>query len=151
MPLQKLEVYSEVIFLTLFLRLANESDSKCRDLVSIAIKKLVAKSKKNFSEIVLAMSSDSAVLTNGKLQLLSLFASIGKLSKNDFSATVAFCAANLSEAVNQANSDEAMIMPETQKRDALDIIKPESLQFLKGIGLDSDSDDDNENENDRGK
>jgi hypothetical protein len=95
-------VYSEVIFLTLFLRLANESDSKCRNLVSLTIKKLVSKSKKNFSETILAMSSDSAVLINGKLQLLSLFASIGKLSNKDFAATVEFCAENLSEAVIQA-------------------------------------------------
>lgn len=121
MPLQKLEGYSEVIFLTLFLRLANESDNKCRTLVSSTIRKLVAKSKKNFSETVLAMSGDSPVLTNGKLQLLSLFADIGKLTKNDFEQTIEFCAENLSEAANI--QEEEVPVPE---KDALDI-NPESL------------------------
>jgi hypothetical protein len=115
MPVTKLENYSEVIFLTLFLRLANESDSKCRTLVSQTIRKLVAKSKKNFSETVLAMSSDSAVLINGKLQLLSLFADIGKLTKNDIAQTVAFCAENLNEAATQKEDDDYMFEREPEK------------------------------------
>ena len=83
MPLPKLETYADLVFLTLFVRLVNEDSTKCREKCSVVIGVLVGKSSKRFVDTVLQMESDSAVLVNGKLQMLALFGSMGKLTKQD--------------------------------------------------------------------
>lgn len=52
MPEQKLAAWQDLIFLTLFLRLVNESSTKCREIVTTILTKIVAKSSKRYVETV---------------------------------------------------------------------------------------------------
>jgi len=67
MPLDRFEAFSEVIFLNLFLRLVNESERNVRDLVQLCLVKVIEKSRKNFTDVVLQMDAVTEVLINGKL------------------------------------------------------------------------------------
>jgi hypothetical protein len=44
MPSEKLEVWTDLMFLTLFLRLVNENSTKCREKVTLVLRKLITKS-----------------------------------------------------------------------------------------------------------
>jgi len=89
MPVEKLETWTDLMFLTLFLRLVNENSTKCREKVTTVIRKLVSKSNSGkLIEAVFQMENENLVLVNGKLQLLSLFAEIGKIQRNDIKKTV---------------------------------------------------------------
>jgi len=68
MPVEKLEVWTELMFLTLFLRLVNETSTKCREKVTAVLKKLISKSNSGkLVEAVFQMENDNLVLVNGKL------------------------------------------------------------------------------------
>jgi|LauGreDrversion4_2_1035121.scaffolds.fasta_scaffold194453_2 hypothetical protein len=79
MPEQKLEGWSDLIFLTLFLRLVNESSTKCREIVTEVLRKQLKKTKKRYVDTIFQMKDSSEAMTNGKLQVLALMADCGKL------------------------------------------------------------------------
>lgn len=83
MPEQKLEGWSDLIFLTLFLRLVNEESTKCREIVTEVLRKQLKKTKKKYVDTVFQMKDTSEAITNGKLQILALMADCGKLQKQD--------------------------------------------------------------------
>lgn len=84
MPLERFEMFAEVVFLNLFLRLVNEPERQVRSLVQSCLAKVIEKSRKNFTEIVLKMDASNEVLINGKLQAISLLAQVeNKLQKKD--------------------------------------------------------------------
>jgi hypothetical protein len=47
-----LATWADIIFLTLFLRLVNEPSHKCREVVTVVLKKLVSKSKKRYVDTI---------------------------------------------------------------------------------------------------
>lgn len=79
MPEQKLEGWSDLIFLTLFLRLVNESSTKCREIVTEVLRRQLKKTKKRYVDTIFQMKDSSEAMTNGKLQVLALMADCGKL------------------------------------------------------------------------
>jgi hypothetical protein len=79
MPEQKLEGWSDLIFLTLFLRLVNESSTKCREIVTEVLRRQLKKTKKRYVDTIFRMKDSSEAMTNGKLQVLALMADCGKL------------------------------------------------------------------------
>jgi len=52
MPEQKLEGWSDLIFLTLFLRLVNESSTKCREIVTEVLRRQLKKTKKRYLDTI---------------------------------------------------------------------------------------------------
>ena len=98
MPEQKLEGWSDLIFLTLFLRLVNESQTKCREIVTEVLRKQLKKTKKRYVDTIFQMKDSSEAMTNGKLQVLALMADCGKLQKADIVKSVEL----VSQIVNDA-------------------------------------------------
>ena len=66
MPEQKLEGWSDLIFLTLFLRLVNESSTKCREIVTEVLRRQLKKTKKRYVDTIFQMKDSSEAMTNGK-------------------------------------------------------------------------------------
>lgn len=52
MPEEQINSWLDLIFLTLFLRLVNESSTKCREMVSVILKRLVTKFRKSYIDTV---------------------------------------------------------------------------------------------------
>lgn len=103
MPVGKLEAWTDLMFLTLFLRLVNENSTKCREKVTLVIRKLISKSNSGkLIEAVFQMENENLILVNGKLQLLSLFADIGKLQKADINRTVQLCHQFISQSATKS-------------------------------------------------
>jgi hypothetical protein len=140
MPIDKLETWTDLMFLTLFLRLVNENSTKCREKVTIVIRKLISKSNSGkLIEAVFQMENENLILVNGKLQLLSLFADIGKLQKADIKKSVQLCHQFISQSATKSlkskrKADEDIFDELT--------VKQESVKFLEGIGLESEDEDD---------
>lgn len=138
MPAGKLEVWTDLMFLTLFLRLVNENSTKCREKVTLVLRKLISKSNSGkLIEAVFQMDNENLILVNGKLQLLSLFAEIGKLQKADLKKTVQLCHQFISQS-----AAKSLTKPKAEDEEMDELaVKQESVKFLQGIGLESEDDE----------
>ena len=96
-PPQLLDTYTDLFFFALFLRLVNDDISKCRDKVQVVLKKLVSKASqpRQLIETVFKMGQQEDIssekkesLLAGKLQLIQIFAEVGRLGASEIQRTV---------------------------------------------------------------
>ena len=151
-PQAKLQQWQDLIFVTLFLRVVNESYHKCREVVSKILKTLVMKSTKKYTDALWQMQtpqgSDSLKakqMLNAKMQVLALIAECGKLGKRDGQRTVELVQEVLNQAAEKVvRSAKARKELREDESDSEDIMDENHAKFLRGIGLESSDESEEE-------